>query len=59
VLKHYRVRLFFREPWFGKENGIDGGPGSRVFDAACNGVMLMKNFGILAEAGSPAHRQDL
>jgi len=51
-LKHYRVRLFFREPWFGKENGIDGGPGSRVFNVACNGVMLMKNFDILAEAGS-------
>ena len=31
-LAHYRVRLYFREPWFGAENGGAGGPGSRVFD---------------------------
>ncbi len=43
------MKLYFREPWFGKENG---GPGSRVFDVACNGVLLMKNFDILAEGGS-------
>jgi hypothetical protein len=48
-LAHYRVKLYFREPWFGKENG---GPGSRVFDVACNGKLLMKNFDILAEGGS-------
>lgn len=48
----YRVRLYFREPWFGKENGGIGGPGSRVFDVACNGVLLMKNFDILAEGNS-------
>ena len=51
-MKHYRVRLYFREPWFGKENGSSGGPGSRVFDLTCNGVMLLKNFDILAEAAS-------
>jgi len=49
---HYRVKLYFREPWFGKENGGNGGLGSRVFDVACNGVLLMKNFDILAEGGS-------
>jgi hypothetical protein len=48
----YRVKLYFREPWFGRENGGIGGPGSRVFDVACNGVLLMKNFDILAEGGS-------
>ena len=48
----YRVKLYFREPWFGKENGGNGGPGSRIFDVACNGVLLMKNFDILAEGGS-------
>jgi Malectin domain len=48
----YRVRLYFREPWFGKENGGIGGPGSRVFDVAANGEMLLKNFDILAEGGS-------
>jgi len=51
-LARYRVRLYFREPWFGKENGGNGGPGSRVFDVACNGVLLMKNFDILAEGNS-------
>jgi hypothetical protein len=51
-MAHYRVKLYFREPWFGEENGGIGGPGSRVFDVACNGVMLMKNFDILAAAGS-------
>lgn len=51
-LAHYRVRLYFREPWFGKENGGSGGPGSRVFDVACNGEMLLKNFDILANSDS-------
>ncbi len=51
-MAHYTVRLYFREPWFGKENGGFGGPGSRVFDVACNGELLMKNFDILATAGS-------
>jgi hypothetical protein len=51
-LAHYRVRLYFREPWFGKENGGIGGPGSRVFDVACNGELLLKNFDILAAGGS-------
>jgi hypothetical protein len=51
-MAHYTVRLYFREPWFGKENGGFGGPGSRVFDVTCNGELLMKNFDILATAGS-------
>jgi len=49
---HYTVKLYFREPWFDKENGGSGGPGSRVFDVACNGEMLMKNFDILATSES-------
>jgi hypothetical protein len=48
----YRVRLYFREPWFGKQNGGIGGPGSRIFDVACNGVLLLKNFDILAEGNA-------
>ena len=48
----YRLRLYFREPWFGTENGGYGGPGSRVFDVSCNGVLLLKNFDILAEGNS-------
>jgi hypothetical protein len=51
-MARYRVRLYFREPWFGKENGGIGGPGSRVFDVTCNGEVLLKNFDILAEGGS-------
>jgi hypothetical protein len=51
-LAHYRVRLYFREPWFGKDNGGIGGPGSRVFDVVCNGDLLMKSFDILAEGDS-------
>jgi len=48
-LAHYRLNLYFREPWFGDGNGGNGGPGSRVFDVACNGAVLLRNFDILAE----------
>ena len=51
-LEKYRVRLYFQEPWFGKENVGIGGPGSRVFDVWCNGVVLLKDFDIFDEAGS-------
>jgi len=51
-LAHYKVRLYFREPWFGEEKGGAGGPGSRVFDVACNGELLLKHFDILAAAGN-------
>ncbi len=51
-LEKYRVRLYFKEPWFGKENAGIGGPGSRVFDVWCNGVALLKDFDILKEAGT-------
>ena len=50
----YRVRLYFREPWFGQDNGPAGGPGSRVFNVSCNGEMVLRNFDILAESkGAP------
>ncbi|MGA9670184.1 MAG: malectin domain-containing carbohydrate-binding protein [Terracidiphilus sp.] len=51
-LEKYRVRLYFREPWFGKENVGIGGPGSRIFDVWCNGVALLKDLDIIKEAGS-------
>ncbi len=51
-LEKYRVRLYFQEPWFGKENNGIGGPGSRVFDVWCNGVVLLKDFDILNEGGT-------
>jgi hypothetical protein len=51
---NYRVRLYFREPWFGQDNGPAGGPGSRVFNVSCNGEMVLRNFDILAESnGAP------
>jgi hypothetical protein len=51
-MAHYTVKLYFREPWFDKENGGSGGPGSRVFNVAANGELLMKNFDILATSES-------
>jgi hypothetical protein len=45
---HYRVRLFFKDPWFGPGNGGNGGPGSRIFDVSCNGLPLLRDFDILA-----------
>ena len=50
----YRVRLYFREPWFGQDNGPAGGPGSRVFNVSCNGEMVLRNFDILAEGNGAA-----
>lgn len=51
---NYRVRLYFREPWFGQDNGPAGGPGSRVFNVSCNGEMVLRNLDILAEGnGAP------
>jgi hypothetical protein len=49
---NYRVTLFFYEPWFGKHNWGNGGPGSRIFDVSCNGNMILKNFDIMAEGGT-------
>jgi hypothetical protein len=47
----YTLKLYFREPWFGSRNGNVGGIGSRVFDVACNGSTLLKNFDILGQSG--------
>jgi Malectin domain len=47
--RKYKVTLYFREPWFGQENGAPGGAGSRVFDVFCNGQAALRNFDILAE----------
>jgi hypothetical protein len=46
------VKLYFHDPWFGKDNGGNGNSGSRIFDVVCNGVFLLKNFDILAEGDS-------
>jgi hypothetical protein len=56
-LQRYRVRLYFQEPWFGRQNVGIGGPHSRVFNVWCNGTTLLRDFDILGEAGSnPAVR---
>jgi hypothetical protein len=46
----YTLKLHFIERWFGIQNQNVGGPGSRVFDVSCNGVMLLKNFDVMREA---------
>jgi len=46
----YTLKLHFIERWFGIQNQNVGGPGSRVYDISCNGVMLLKNFDIMREA---------
>jgi hypothetical protein len=48
----YRVTLYFSEPWFGKHNWGNGGPGSRIFNVSCNGKMILENFDIMAEGGT-------
>jgi len=48
----YRVTLYFSDPWFGKHNWGNGGPGSRIFNVSCNGKMILENFDILAEGGT-------
>jgi len=45
----YRVTLYFREAWFGQENGAPGGVGSRVFNVYCNGQSVLQDFDILAD----------
>jgi Malectin domain len=45
----YRVTLYFREAWFGQENGAPGGVGSRVFNVYCNGQSFLQDFDILAD----------
>ncbi len=59
----YRLTLRFAETYWGVESyrpGVSdqggspvGGIGSRVFDVYCNGVVLLRNFDILKEAGGP------
>jgi len=46
----YTVRLHFVESWFGSQE--DGkATGRRIFDVACNGKTLLKDFDVFAESG--------
>ena len=47
----YAVTLRFAETYFGQTNNGWGGKGSRIFNVYCNGVTLLHNFDIFAEAG--------
>lgn len=47
----YRVTLKFCEGHLGPRNTGIGGVGGRVFDVYCNGVVLLKDFDIVREAG--------
>lgn len=46
----YTVRLYFVESWFSDQGG-DSGKDQRLFDVACNGISLLKNFDVFAEGG--------
>ena len=48
----YTVKLYFRELWFGAHNGNAGGAGSRLFDVACNGQTLLRDFDILGDGNA-------
>lgn len=47
----YTVRLHFAETWFGAGNPGGGGPGSRRFDVAINGDIVLEDFEPIREAG--------
>ena len=49
----YTVRLHFAELYFGAGNPGGGGVGSRKFNVAINGVSVLSEFDILANAGGP------
>jgi len=48
----YAVALYFAETFWDPQADSDhkGGPGSRVFDVSCNGIALLKDFDMLAQA---------
>jgi hypothetical protein len=54
----YGVTLRFAETFFGAPNVGSGGKGSRIFDLYCNGVALLRNFDIFAEAGGAGRALD-
>ena len=47
----YGVTLRFAETYFGELNLGAGGKSSRTFNVFCNGIALLRNFDIFAEAG--------
>ncbi len=49
----YELRLYFAEMMFGEGNSAGGGETSRVFNVFANGVPLLKEFDVIADAGGP------
>lgn len=47
----YRLTLHFAETWFGTAESQQPAAGSRVFNVFANGVALLQNFEIAAQAG--------
>jgi hypothetical protein len=54
----YRLTLKFCEGHLGPRNTGVGGVGGRVFDVFCNGVVLLKDFDIVREAGGEGRPLD-
>lgn len=48
----YTAVFHFAETWFGSPLG-GGGPGSRLFDILCNGLMLERGLDVYRAAGGP------
>ncbi len=47
----YRLTLHFAETWFGTAESQQPAAGSRVFNVFANGIVLLQNFEIAAQAG--------
>jgi hypothetical protein len=47
----YSVSLYMAERYYGPGGEKEGGPGSRIFDVACNGQSLLRNLDLFSEAG--------
>jgi len=54
----YKLKLRFIEGHYGRSNTGVGGAGSRRFDVYANGVALLRNFDIYAEAGGEGRPVD-
>lgn len=54
----YALTLRFAETWLSPDNPSIATPGRRVFDVACNGEMLLRDFDIFKAAGGAFRAYD-
>ena len=47
----YELHLHFAETFYGPENSVGGGEGSRTMTVTANGQTLLRDFDVLADAG--------